>query len=176
MRVVKAINHRNKILSLRRPSKHQNWFWNPLRESGLHDLVYLGYATVPHALLMTLCERWHPVTNTFHMPLGEMTVTLDDVACLTHLQIEGRMLSHGKKMLRHEACALLVRHLGVSQMEAEKICGTEYGGYISYPKPKELYTRYPGRANILADTEVQRSWKSWGGLGNFVWGVIFYVL
>jgi len=46
-------------------------------------------------------------------------------------------------MLRHEACALLVRHLGVSQKEAEKICGTEYGGYISYPKLKELYTRVP---------------------------------
>jgi len=69
---------------------------------------------VPHALLMTLCERWHSETNTFHMPLGEMTVALDDVACLTHLQIEGRMLSHRKKMLKHEACALLVRHLGVS--------------------------------------------------------------
>jgi len=80
-------------------------------------------------------------------------VTLDDAACLTHLQIEGRMLSHGKKTLRHEACALLVRHLGVSQTEAKKIRGTKYGGYISYPKLKELYTRYLGRANILADTE-----------------------
>jgi len=153
VRVVKAINHDNKILSVGRPNENQNWFWGPLRESGLHDLVYLGYATVPHALLMTLCERWHPETSSFHMPLGEMTVTLDDVACLTHLQIEGRMLSHEKKMLRHEAYALLVRHLGVSQKESEKICGTEYGGYISYPKLKELYTRYLGRANILADTE-----------------------
>jgi len=103
-------------------------------------------------LQMTLCERWHPETSTSHMPLGEMTVTLDDVVRLTHLQIEGRMLSNGKKMLRHEACALLVRHLGVLQKEAEKICGTEYGGYISYPKLNELYTRYHGRANILADT------------------------
>jgi len=68
MRVVKAINHGNKILSLGLPNEHQRWFWDPLRESGLHDLVYLGYATVPHALLMTLCERWHPETITFHMP------------------------------------------------------------------------------------------------------------
>jgi len=56
--VVKPINHRTKILSLRRPNDNQDWFWCPLRESGLHDLVYLGYTTVPHALLMTLCERW----------------------------------------------------------------------------------------------------------------------
>nr|ABD32468.2 hypothetical protein MtrDRAFT_AC151521g60v2 [Medicago truncatula] len=37
----------------------------------------------------------------FSHVLGEMNVTLDDVACLTHLQIEGQMLSHGKKMSKH---------------------------------------------------------------------------
>ncbi|XP_024630712.1 protein MAINTENANCE OF MERISTEMS-like [Medicago truncatula] len=153
LRVVKPINHGAKILSLGRPNGNQDWFWDPLRESGLHDLVYLGYATVPHAVLMTLCERWHPETSTFHMPLGEMTVILDDVACLTHLQIEGRMLTHGKKMPKHEGAALLMRHLGVSQQEADKICGQEDGGYISYPRLRDLYTRYLGRANLLADTE-----------------------
>jgi hypothetical protein len=153
VRVVKPINHGAKILSLGRPNDNQRWFWDPLKESGLHDLVYLGYAIVPHALLMTLCERWHPETGTFHMPLGEMTVTLDDVASLMHLQIGGRMLSHPKKMLRHEAAALMVRHLGVSQQEAEKICGEEYDGYISYSKLRQLYTTHLGRANILANTE-----------------------
>jgi len=41
----------------------------------------------------------------------------------------------------------------VSQTEAEKICGTEYGGYISYPKLRELYTSYLDRANRLEDTD-----------------------
>jgi len=85
------------------------------------------------------------------MVLGEMTVTLDDVVFLMHLQIEGRMLSHGKKMLRDDGVALLVRHLGVSHAVAHKICAKEYGGYISYPKLRELYTRYLNRANRLAD-------------------------
>lgn len=57
LRVVKPINHGAKILSLGRPNGNHDWFWDPLRQSGLPDLVYLGYATVPHALLMTLCER-----------------------------------------------------------------------------------------------------------------------
>ena len=153
IRCVKPINHGAKILCLERPNNNQRWFWDPLRESGLHDLVFLGYATVPHALLMTLCERWHPETSTFHMPMGEMTVTLEDVACLMHVQIEGRMLGHRKKMLRHEGEALLVKHLGVSKKEAERICNKEYDGYISYPKLRELYTTSLGRANILADTE-----------------------
>jgi len=100
-------------------------------------------------LLMTLCEMWHPETSTFHMPMGEMTVTLEDVACLMHVQIEGRMLGHRKKMLRHEGEALLVEHLGVLKKEAERICNKEYGGYISW----ELYTTSLGRANILADAE-----------------------
>jgi len=76
-------------LGLGRPNENQNWFWGLFRESGLHDLVYLGYATVPHALLMTLCERWHLKTSTFHMPLGEMTVTLDDLACLSIFRLKG---------------------------------------------------------------------------------------
>jgi len=40
-------------------------------------------------------------------------------------------------------------------MEAEKIYGTEYGGYISYPKLREFYTRYLDRANRLVDTNDQ---------------------
>ena len=111
---------------------------------------------MPHALLMTLCERWHPETSNFHMVLGEMIVTLDDVACLMHLQIDGRMLSHEKKMLKHEGVALLMKHLGVSQQDTEKIAEKEYGGYISYPKLRQLYTRYLDRANRLADPEDPR--------------------
>jgi len=45
--VVKPINHGAKILSLQRPNDNRDLFWRPLRESGLHDLVYLGYTTVP---------------------------------------------------------------------------------------------------------------------------------
>ena len=41
----------------------------------------------------------------------------------------------------------------MSQTEAEKICGIEYGGYISYPKMRKSYTRYLDRANRLADTK-----------------------
>ncbi|XP_039687613.1 protein MAINTENANCE OF MERISTEMS-like [Medicago truncatula] len=87
------------------------------------------------------------------MPMGEMTVTLDDVACLTHLPIEGRMLAHGKKMPKHEGAALLMTYLGVAHHEAEKICNQEYGGYISYPRLRDFYTSYLGRANVLAGTE-----------------------
>jgi len=102
-------------------------FWVSLRASGLHDLVYTGCATVPHALLMTLCERWHAETSSFHLLVGEMTITLDDVACLMHLPIEGRMLSHAKKVSRADGVDLMVRHLCVTQAVA---VNEEYGAYI----------------------------------------------
>jgi len=51
VRIVKPINHGAKILSLRRPNDNANSFWGLLKETRLHDLVYLGYVTVPHDLV-----------------------------------------------------------------------------------------------------------------------------
>jgi hypothetical protein len=48
---------------------------------------------MPHmdeALLIGLVDRWRPETHTFHLPFGEMTVTLKDVAMLTGLSIRSR--------------------------------------------------------------------------------------
>lgn len=90
MRYVKVISHGAKILNLRRPPNNHNWFYGPLRATGLHDLVYTGYTTVPQALLMNLCERWHTETIILHMPLGEMILSLDDVACLCIFQLKGK--------------------------------------------------------------------------------------
>ncbi|PKU83297.1 Serine/threonine-protein phosphatase 7 long form like [Dendrobium catenatum] len=45
-----------------------------------------------HNLLTTLVERWSPQTNSFHLPVGEMTITLQDVALILGLQIDGQAL------------------------------------------------------------------------------------
>jgi len=57
-------------------------------------MIYTGFSTVTHAMARALCERWHTETSSFHLPVGEMTITLDDVYNLLHLSIQGRMLDH----------------------------------------------------------------------------------
>ena len=41
------------------------------------------------SLLSSLVDRWRSETHTFHLPFGEMMVTLQDVAMLTGLPIAG---------------------------------------------------------------------------------------
>ncbi|CAI0459961.1 unnamed protein product [Linum tenue] len=40
-------------------------------------------------LITTFVERWRPETLTFHMSFGEVTITLEDVATLTGIAIDG---------------------------------------------------------------------------------------
>ena len=54
----------------------------------LYDFHLIAYGRVDRALV-TLVERWRQETHTFHLPLGEATVTLLDVPVLTRLLIEG---------------------------------------------------------------------------------------
>ena len=42
------------------------------------------------SLLAALLDRWRPETHTFHLPVGEMTPTLQDVAMLLRLPCAGR--------------------------------------------------------------------------------------
>ncbi|XP_057441006.1 uncharacterized protein LOC130732995 [Lotus japonicus] len=53
---------------------------------------------------------WDEETNSFHMPFGEMTVTLDDVSALLHLPISERFYTAGAatRLDIAETCALLL--------------------------------------------------------------------
>lgn len=44
---------------------------------------------IDHVLVTVLVKRWRQETHTFHLPIGEAIVTLQDVALLLVLRIDG---------------------------------------------------------------------------------------
>ena len=55
-------------------------------------------------------ERWQEETNSFHLPVGEMTITLDDVASLLDIPAAGRLIQDDE--LDHDhGVELMVNHL-----------------------------------------------------------------
>src|SRR3954465_12699573 len=81
------VNHTRKIFSLFKPTAE--WFNDAVRGSGLSGLCMTGYTTISHGMQGAFVERWHRETSSFHLPVGEMTITLHDVHCLLHLPIGG---------------------------------------------------------------------------------------
>jgi len=56
-------------------------------------LVKEGLPGMDNAALTALVDRWRPETHTFHLPSGEMSITLQDVAMLFGLLIDGRAVT-----------------------------------------------------------------------------------
>lgn len=56
---------------------------------GFYGVYKAGHIQLDHALITALVERWRQETHTFHLPVGEATVTLQDVAIMWGLPIDG---------------------------------------------------------------------------------------
>ncbi|XXG76591.1 hypothetical protein AAC387_Pa08g0904 [Persea americana] len=48
---------------------------------------------IDHALITPLIEKWHPETNSFHLPSGEATITLEDVAYIYGLPVDNPVVT-----------------------------------------------------------------------------------
>jgi len=81
---------------------------------GLLPLCNICYEVADKGLLCGFVERWHMDTNTFHLPFGEMSITLDDVSFLLHLPTVAQFLIFNE-VDNNEARALLVEWLGVDE-------------------------------------------------------------
>jgi hypothetical protein len=103
-----------KILNVPKPDRNALWFWDRLEATGLEPLVHTSFGKLNHGLLTAFAERWHPETSTFHLPVGEMGITLDDVQCLLHIPIEGKFLNH-ERMSRSEGADMVSNYLGVQR-------------------------------------------------------------
>ena len=53
-----------------------------------------NYETTDKGLFFAFAERRHHRTNTFHLTIGEMIITLNDVSLLLHIPIVGGFYSY----------------------------------------------------------------------------------
>ena len=139
---------------LSKQEKGLRWFWDLVEASGLHDLIYTRYSTVTHAMVCALCERWHTETGSFHLPVEEMTITLDDVYNLFHLPIQGRMMDHDAVVDRDHEINLMTMLFGMLDDAARAEAKTKYGAHISYPGLKRLYEEHLTEARRLDDPQM----------------------
>ncbi|XP_039069140.1 protein MAINTENANCE OF MERISTEMS-like [Hibiscus syriacus] len=63
-----------------------------LSQSGLYGATFLREFKVMSAFIPVLIERWRPETHTFHLPCGEVTIPLEDVAYQLGVPINGMPL------------------------------------------------------------------------------------
>ncbi|XP_006582562.1 protein MAIN-LIKE 1-like [Glycine max] len=85
--------------------------------TSLSSLITCSLETGDKGLLFAFAERWHKETSSFHLPIREMSITLDDVASLLHLPITGAFHMYDAIDVEHTV-DLLVELLEVSRQEA----------------------------------------------------------
>ncbi|QHO11763.1 uncharacterized protein DS421_15g501010 [Arachis hypogaea] len=86
----------NRNLLVRKLDPPQSWnprVENYLRVTGFYHVSRIGMIRGSHPLLAALVERWRPETHTFVLPVGEVMVTLEDVAHIFGLPIDGEPVS-----------------------------------------------------------------------------------
>lgn len=76
-----------------------------------------SYRFINKNVVSSFVGRWQLETNTFHMPFGEMAITLDDVGTILEIPLTGRSVST-YTLLFERAMDLVNSRLGVSPENA----------------------------------------------------------
>ncbi|XP_028108507.1 protein MAIN-LIKE 1-like [Camellia sinensis] len=145
---LRCYNHASKILEWRWWSRTDNRrFRDIVQQSGLSSLVHCTYRFVNRIVISAFVERWQPETNTFHLTVGEMTMTLDDVGTILGIPITGRSVS-AATLTDQQAHAFVVDALGVDDAEATEELSSARGQSV---KLEWLQTKFNGCKD--SDTE-----------------------
>ncbi|KAD7477669.1 hypothetical protein E3N88_00805 [Mikania micrantha] len=91
--------------------------------AGFGGIVQCGNRRLDRALISALVERWRPETHTFHLPIGETTITLQDVNILWGLPIEGNVVSGVELNLNNSQITALFENLVGEELPLEAVNG-----------------------------------------------------
>ncbi|KAH1226272.1 Protein MAIN-LIKE 1 [Glycine max] len=123
---LKLVSHGRKVTLIGRPVPEIEGL---VAATGLSPLIDCSVITGDPGLISAFVERWHGETSTFHLPIGELTITLDDVSSLLHLPITGALHSF-HALSTEEARFLLTELLEVSAEEARAETTLTRGAYV----------------------------------------------
>ncbi|XP_073225403.1 uncharacterized protein [Cicer arietinum] len=109
-----------------------------VKSSGLYSLLKCSYEMIDKGIISAFVERWHRDTNSFHLPIGEMTITLDDVSSLLHIPITGAFFSVNV-LNKDDSANLLTELLGVTKAYAYAEFNVTRTTTVRYSWLLELY-------------------------------------
>ena len=78
--------------------------------AGLTGLFKVLDMEVDHALISTLVERWRPETHMFHLPHGEMGITLQDIEAMLGIPVDGLPVTGRIDLKWNKVCRDLLGH------------------------------------------------------------------
>jgi hypothetical protein len=122
--------------------------------SGLTPLLISGYENISHRFVCTMSETWHEETSSFHLTFGEMTIILDDVACLLGIPITGRLLLD-KELKREEGIEMMQVDLLFTAEATAKEVARQCAAHISFSVLRRRYKELLNRCNQLLEPDTQ---------------------
>jgi len=144
---LKLVSHGRKVTLIGRPVPKIEGL---VAATGLSPVIDCSVITGDLGLISAFVERWHAETSTFHLPVGELMITLDDVSSLLHLPITSALHSF-HALSTEEARFLLIKLLEVSAEEARAETALTRGAYVRLGWVRDIYeTRYQARRWIVA--------------------------
>jgi len=89
-------------------------------DAGFGSVAKLRHLKVDHGLVTTLVERWRPETHTFHLSIGECSITFQDVLLQLGLYVDVPRVIGPTMLDWDEMCDTL---LGITSIKGESIIG-----------------------------------------------------
>nr|GMD70625.1 serine/threonine-protein phosphatase 7 long form homolog [Ipomoea batatas] len=90
---------------------------NYLRIAGFYGVSHLRDIRLDHSLIAALIERWRPEVHAFHLPFGEVGITLQDVEVLLGLKVDGLAITGRVKRSTEQWKDLCRRLLGFTPLD-----------------------------------------------------------